>query len=340
MSFTNRAVSIIGSGQELGLEHGWGVMASSDSSELAWANTPVAERKRPAKACDYVPSRVASSRADMGDCPVWDEHRHLLYFVDITGGRINCLTPRGKVERVYEAAARIGALALTDQGNLIFTEDANVAILDVALGHVRLYSAPVHHSAGLRLSDGACDPAGRFVTGLMDQGVSGIAGALYRFDHHLQGQIIRRKLAQPNGLAWSADGQKLYFVDSSVRAIYCADYFCGGALGAVSLFAETPAELGRPSGIALDRAGGLWVCQLDGSCVLRYDRSGQISEQVLMPVPRPTSVCFAGEGLDTLYITTARVGMTPVQLLDYPEAGELFRIRPAVGGIRRHRFKE
>nr|WP_261981988.1 SMP-30/gluconolactonase/LRE family protein [Pseudomonas putida] len=300
----------------------------------------VAERWSLIKECHYVPTKVANTRADLGESPVWDARTGALYCVDITGGRIHRLLPDGEVENLYESAARIGALALTDQGNLIFTEDASVAILDMSSCKVRQYSAPVHHRPSYRFNDGTCDPQGRFVTGLMDEGPSGKTGALLRFDGELHDVVIHDGMALPNGIAWSADGQTVFFVDSAARSIYRAEYLPEGRLEQVSLFAETPAELGRPDGIALDREGGLWVCQFNGSCLLRYDRDGHLTEQVVMPVPRPTSCCFGGDGMSTLYITTARVGMSPTELRHYPDAGDLYAIRPEVGGIPRYAFKE
>ncbi|WP_363263358.1 SMP-30/gluconolactonase/LRE family protein [Pseudomonas sp.] len=300
----------------------------------------VAARWSRIKECHYQPVKVANTRADLGESPVWDAQTGALYFVDITGGRINRLLPDGEVERLYESAARIGALALTDRGNLIFTEDASAVLLDLATGRIRQYSVPVHPRSTYRFNDGACDPQGRFVTGLMDEAPSGQTGALFRFDGELHDEVIHCGLTLPNGLAWSADGQTLFIVDSAECKIYRAEYLAQGRLEQVSLFAETPAELGRPDGIALDREGGLWVCQFNGSCLLHYDRHGHLTDQVVMPVPRPTSCCFGGEDLDTLYITTARVGMAPAQLRHYPDAGDLYAIRPEVGGIARYAFKE
>ncbi|MFC3656437.1 SMP-30/gluconolactonase/LRE family protein [Xanthomonas hyacinthi] len=75
-------------------------------------------------------------------------------------------------------------------------------------------------------------------------------------------------------------------------------------------------------------------------CLLRYDRDGRLSARLAMPVPRPTSCCFGGDDLDTLFITTARFAMTPAELDAYPDAGDLYAIRPDVAGIPRHLFKE
>ncbi|MBA1203311.1 SMP-30/gluconolactonase/LRE family protein [Pseudomonas capeferrum] len=284
--------------------------------------------------------KVAHACADLGESPVWDERNDLLYFVDISAGRINALTRQGRLETLYQSRARIGALALTDRSNLIFTEDASVALLDVGSGLVCKHSAAVHDGASYRFNDGACDPQGRFVTGLMDEGPSRNTGALYRYDCKLDAQVIYRDMALPNGLAWSEDGHTLFFVDSVARSIFRASYSAEGTLGAVTLFAETPAELGRPDGIALDQAGGVWVCQFNGGCLLRYDSSGRMSDRIVMPVPRPTSCCFGGEDLGTLYVTTARFAMTPSELAEYPDAGDLYAIRPEIAGIQRHPFKE
>jgi sugar lactone lactonase YvrE len=44
--------------------------------------------------------------------------------------------------------------------------------------------------------------------------------------------------------------------------------------------------------------------------------------------------------MNTLFISTARFGMSAEDLHHYPDAGDLYAISPAIGGIRRHTFKE
>jgi len=283
---------------------------------------------------------IAGVGATLGESPVWDAQKGLLYFVDITEGRINVLRPPGKVGIVYESAARIGALGLTDRGNLIFTEDASVALLNIETGAVIHRTGDIHDDARYRFNDGACDPQGRFVTGLMNERPDPTSGALYRFDSALHAQVIPQDIALPNGVAWSEDGNTLFFVDSVACSIFQATYAADGLPEHVRLFAETPAGLGRPDGIALDKEGGIWVCQFNGGCLLRYDSNGCLSDRIAMPVPRPTSCCFGGEGLGTLFITTARFAMTPSELLKYPDAGDIYTINPGIAGSPRHLFKE
>lgn len=289
---------------------------------------------------DYGLRRIASVGADLGESPVWDNQSGILYFVDITGGRINASLPDGRFEIVHESAVRIGALALTDQGHLIFTEDASVAMLDIRTGNVSQIHAGVQGGAGYRFNDGACDPQGRFITGLMHEGPERKSGALYQFDSRDNAQLIMPEIALPNGLAWSEDGHTLFFVDSVACSIFQAAYTAKGIPENVRLFVKTPARLGRPDGIAMDKDGGIWVCQFNGGCLLRYDRDGCLSDHVAMPVPRPTSCCFGGKGLETLFITTARFGMTAAEWVKYPNAGDLYAINPRIAGNPRHLFKE
>ncbi|ABK47506.1 hypothetical protein Shewana3_1272 [Shewanella sp. ANA-3] len=50
---------------------------------------------------DHGLRKVAHVRADLGESPVWDARKGLLYFVDISGGKILVLTPQARVEAIY-----------------------------------------------------------------------------------------------------------------------------------------------------------------------------------------------------------------------------------------------
>lgn len=116
----------------------------------------------------------SACQADLGESPVWDEAHQCLLFVDISGGQINALDQHGRLTRLYESPARIGALALTEKGNLIFSQNAGVAILDRTSLRVTQNSKLAITLSSYRFNDGACDPQGRFITGLMDEGHSAI----------------------------------------------------------------------------------------------------------------------------------------------------------------------
>jgi sugar lactone lactonase YvrE len=66
--------------------------------------------------------------------------------------------------------------------------------------------------------------------------------------------------------------------------------------------------------------------------VTRYDPDGRIDRVVDLPVPRPTSCCFGGPDLSTLFVTSARIRLSARQLADAPLSGAVFSLRPGVRG--------
>ncbi|MDQ7993521.1 MAG: SMP-30/gluconolactonase/LRE family protein, partial [Propionicimonas sp.] len=88
-------------------------------------------------------------------------------------------------------------------------------------------------------------------------------------------------------------------------------------------------EDGDPGGLCGDAEGGLWVALAGAGEVRRFDPSGGVSEVVELPVSRPTSCCFGGAGLATLFITTSRDGITTEE---EPEAGSVFCCTPGTAG--------
>jgi sugar lactone lactonase YvrE len=96
-----------------------------------------------------------------------------------------------------------------------------------------------------------------------------------------------------------------------------------------------PPDLGRPDGSTLDAEGMLWVAMWDGWSVTRWNpQTGGLLQTFRLPVARVTSCAFGGPDLTTLYITTAREGLTEEQRAAQPLAGGLFKVQPGVAGVR------
>jgi hypothetical protein len=130
-----------------------------------------------------------------------------------------------------------------------------------------------------------------------------------------------------NGLGWSPDGRRMYFIDSPTRRVDAFDYEPedGTASARRPLF-DTSAFPGVPDGLAVDDDGCLWVAMYGGGVVLRLSPDGRHVGTVNMPVAKPTSCCFAGPALDRLVITSARDADG--------SGGDLFVWDPGVAGSR------
>lgn len=91
---------------------------------------------------------------------------------------------------------------------------------------------------------------------------------------------------------------------------------------------------GHPDGMTIDEEGMLWVAFCGGGKVTRCDpATAERLDEIDLPVTLVTNCVFGGPGLDTLYVSSARVGLTGKQLEAQPLAGALFSARPPVRGI-------
>jgi sugar lactone lactonase YvrE len=125
----------------------------------------------------------------------------------------------------------------------------------------------------------------------------------------------------------------MYFTDSGARRIYLYDFdLARGEIADRRIFVQLPEGGGVPDGLAVDAEGFVWSAHWDGWRVTRYDPDGKVDRVVEMPVPRPTSCCFGGPDLATLFVTSARIRLSARQLADAPLSGGVFALRAGVRG--------
>ena len=90
---------------------------------------------------------------------------------------------------------------------------------------------------------------------------------------------------------------------------------------------------GRPDGAAVDVEGNYWVAMYEGACVLQLSPAGEVLQRIAVPVQCPTMVCFGGEDLRTLYVTSARAGRPVEEQEAKTPAGSLFSVRVKAKGL-------
>ena len=158
--------------------------------------------------------------------------------------------------------------------------------------------------------------------------------ALYRLDAVGTLTPVISGLTTSNGLGWSPDGTKLYYVETPTRRIDVFDYDARvGAVSARRAFADLADEGGRPDGLTVDAEGGVWVALIRGGTLHRYCPDGRLDAVVALPTSHATSCAFGGPGLADLYVTTARARLTDAERAVQPLAGRLLRLRPGVTGF-------
>lgn len=198
--------------------------------------------------------------------------------------------------------------------------------------HTRLASAEegLHHT---RFNDCRCDARGRLWAGTMSrERIAGSAG-LYRLEAGGELEQVIAATTISNGIGWSPDGSRMYFVDSTTQRIDVFDYDLGaGAVANRRVFAEIAPADGLPDGLTVDAGGGVWLCLFGGGALRRYAPDGTLEQHVRLPVTYPTCPVFGDRDLGTLYVTTARHRLDLRERAREPAAGAVLALRPGATG--------
>jgi sugar lactone lactonase YvrE len=235
--------------------------------------------------------RALDAEAELAEGPRWTGSE--LLWVDIERGLVHA------GDETIEMGSKVGAVAPIAGGGLL----AALADRVVVVGGETVAALP-HARPGMRSNDGACDPAGRFWIGTMAEDESPGVAALYRLDHDGSLHEMLSGVGMSNGIGWSPDARRMYYIDSLEHRVDVFDFdLARGAISGRRPFAAI--EEAIPDGLAVDDEGGVWVALHGGGVVRRYLPDGTLDGIVSVPVAEVTACCFAGSRL----FVTARPGV-------------------------------
>lgn len=293
---------------------------------------------------------IAQTRGALTESPFWHPDEQALYWCDIDGRQIGRLTESAgaAVVQHWSMPSEPGCIAPLRGGGLIVAMRDGIYRFDPnrqGAAPERLLDAP-YDPTRFRFNDGRCDPAGRLLVGTLNEAKTASDAQLYQIwcdDRGWHCKALAGGVMTANGLAFSPDGQCLYWADTRAHRIDCFDYSpATGALARRRSFVsfEPPAAGaapgvygGRPDGAAVDAEGCYWVAMWEGAQLLRISPAGDIVQRLPVPVQCPTMPCFGGADLRTLYVTSASKGRPAAELAAQPGAGGLFRTEVAVPGL-------
>ena len=283
----------------------------------------------------------ANLRLSLGEGPVWDCVGGFLYFVDIERDSVFKLqVSTGNVD--MRTVRRPSAIGLCRSGRLIIACGAGVVLLDFENGIVSPMCNPIEHNPLARLNDGKVAPDGSFWVGSMQNNIaedgtpielnSDIGGMFRVTSDGCTVPLLPETLGIMNTLAWSPNNREFFFADSMKGALFSAVHNTDGTLGSIKQF-NTDCPLGVPDGSATDEEGYLWNARWGGGSVVRFDPSGSMDRTVNIPATNVTSCCFGGPDLKTLFVTTARSGLSRQAVDENPNEGALFAVDCGVRGM-------
>ena len=262
--------------------------------------------------------------------------RAALYWVDILGRRLHRCRADGSERASWDFDEEISALAeRANAPGLVVTLRRGFALFDPGRHEpARYLHRPPEEPPSNRFNDGKCDARGRFWGGTMDFACVAPTGAFYAYD--ASGHCVRHDLgfAVTNGPAWSLDGRTMFVNDSVGGNVFAWDFdIDNGALSNRRLWLHLASNDGLPDGMTLDAQGRLWVAHWGGRCVTCHDASAEEVARIELPVSQVTNVAFGGADLRTLFISSARVGLSAQQLQIEPLAGGLFALEMPTPGM-------
>ncbi len=272
---------------------------------------------------------ITDQATQIGENPLWHPAEKRLYWTDIITGRLFHYDPaKGEIEQVYSGDS-VGGFTFQSDGNLLlFMQRGKIALWRDGELTPLIDEIPAERES--RFNDVIADPQGRVFCGTMPSITHG--GRLYRLDRDLNLTPLLENIAISNGLGFTPDRKGLYYTESDARKIHFFDYDeASGEISNQRLWKQLPPNVGVPDGMTVDSEGCIWSARWDGGAVYRYAPNGEILEHIEIPAKKVTSICFGGDDLRDLYITTALNGSAKAD--EGEGAGALFRLHVDVAGL-------
>lgn len=296
--------------------------------------------------CEPAPKTIQSqmiykAEATTGEGSIWHPDRNTLFWVDIEGQRLYEFYPDKQDCESWDFDRMVSTVVPETDSTVVVSLQDEIVRVNLNNGSLTSIASIPHYEGKVRCNDGKCDPAGRLWIGTMGFGAPKGAGTLYTVVSDGTVTVHLDDVTISNGIVWSADRKFMYYNDTPTGRIdrfrYDEEkgeiYFDGIAV-------VLPPGTGSPDGMTIDKDDNLWVAQWGGYGVYCYNpHTGKLLAKVEVPAPNVASCAFGGKDMNTLYITTARAGLSDEQLKEYPLSGSLFVCQPGTSGPEPYRFK-
>lgn len=268
-----------------------------------------------------------------GEGPIWSGGK--LVYVDIEKHEVIAYDPTDGSEQTWPVGERVGTVVPRQKGGFVIAGDRGFSFLDDETGELEAIGDPEPDKENNRFNDGKCSPDGYFFAGTISLVKQTGDADLYRLSPSLEITKAYGPVTNSNGLAWAANGQVVYYVDTPNKNVLAFDYE-GGELTNPREVVKTCTYESSPDGMTIDAEGKLWIAFCHGACVIRFDpETGEELQKIDLPCLETTACAFGGEDLTDLYVTTG-IHKTEKEEL----AGRLLVIKGlGIKGVPANQFK-
>jgi sugar lactone lactonase YvrE len=281
-----------------------------------------------------------------GECPVWHAVESALYWVDVPAFTVHRLHPASGKYSCWKMPTEPSAIAVDVDNNLVVATRAGFVYLNTSTGEMEDIAPAPYDPTIMRFNDGRVDPAGRFWVGTLYEPRDQPKAEMHVLDKGKLRQAWSGGMTNSNGLAWTPDGKTMFHADTTSHRIDVYDYDVasgrhshGRNLVVFEANKTTGTYGGRPDGAAIDSEGNYWIAMYEGGRILKLSPTGELLQQIDLPLKCPTAVCFGGPDLRTLYVTSACGGRPAEELAQYPHSGKVLAFRVDVAGLEMPEYR-
>ena len=286
---------------------------------------------------------VYAASNQLGEAAIWHAARRRLMWIDLYDPKLFVHDPATNATDVKPVALKgpLGAIAATtDPSLLIITHLGGISTLNIDTGATRLFANPEQNRDALIYNDCKVDRFGRLWVGSSHYKEAEARGALWCVLSNGDCFLGDVGFAVSNGPAFSLDGKTMYFNDSAGYQTFAYDISAEDPHPRNRrLFLSFTVEEGMPDGLVVDADDCLWIAHWGGACITRVSPAGERRLTVEVPALFTTTVGFGGSDYRTLYVTSAKAGLSKEDLARYPQSGDLFAFEPGVQGLAEPLFK-
>ena len=280
---------------------------------------------------------VYAASNKLGEAAIWHAASKRLLWIDLYDPKLFIHDPATgeTLIRAVKLKAPLGAIVATTNPKLLVVSHAEgLSSLNIKTGATKLFARPEQDRGDIIYNDCKVDRFGRLWAGSSHAKEIDARGALWCVLPSGKCFLGDVGFAVSNGPAFSLDGKVMYFNDSVGKKTFAYDISAKDPFprNRRVLISYTHEE-GMPDGLTVDTDGNLWVAHWGGARITQFSKTGIRLRHIEIPAPHVTTVGFGGEGYSTLYITTAREGLSPDALELWPQSGDLFGLKPGISGV-------
>ncbi|MBP1806538.1 SMP-30/gluconolactonase/LRE family protein [Rubellimicrobium aerolatum] len=264
----------------------------------------------------------------LGEGPLWHPERAELLWFDILG---RTLFVNGQRHRLTELSSAAGWI---DRDTILLAQKGALLRFDLTTGRGETVAGLDEANPAVRSNDGRADPWGGFWISTMGLRTEKKAGAIWRYYRGEMRRLVP-EVTIPNAICFDPEGTHAVYADTDLQTVWRQPLSDkdGAPTGERAVFLDFKGTDLHPDGAVFDADGTVWIAFWGSGKVAGYGRDGRPVGEFAVPATQSTCPAFGGEGLSTLFVTSAAAGIPQARLAQMPETGRTFAVETGLRGL-------